>query len=485
MSGSAETVEERVEAPTETVEERAEAPRSSFGDRLNTLCGSFFLAICIAPLLALGACVLLGYNERNAACSDRAIAQGKEQVEMVGCDGAKGSDGQLVMFTCDLSRDGLTPLRVSSGLQSEGWSNVSFQGTGLKVMVEMLQCVERQEKKTETDGDVSVELTTYSYSQEWRSSYVDSFVFAEPPPGCDNPSSAKLLLQTSETYASSVVAGKYSLSSTYVRKVPLSTPLKFASAPQNWSASGSTYLTDRWLVNSTTGVGRVRARAFGNDWSKPQVTVLGEHTKGAVRKWIAPDSWLCSSFTLADLRPGTLSKDQLFSTLEAEADAVTLALRIVGFLLIWFAFSRVFLPLKVAADCIPFVGRWIGTQIERIACCISCLPACACSAGVIGVVWVFMRPLVGIPLLVFFVLVIGGYFAFKYYNQRKEDDAETPAVNDVAPTEEPASVPQQQAPAEEPASVPQQQSEAEAKDENELDLEAATDASAAAPAGGA
>mmetsp|Transcript_53040 Transcript_53040/g.148878 ORF Transcript_53040/g.148878 Transcript_53040/m.148878 type:complete len:111 (+) Transcript_53040:1078-1410(+) len=97
----------------------------------------------------------------------------------------------------------------------------------------------------------------------------------------------------------------------------------------------------------------------------------------------------------------------------------------------WFAFSRLFGPLEVAADCIACVGPCLGDSIAAIACSVSCLPGCACALGVIGIVWVVMRPAVGIPLILFFILVLAGFVGYKFY--RKSQGGEAREVEVVEP----------------------------------------------------
>merc|ERR1712151_659572 len=75
--------------------------------------------------------------------------------------------------------------------------------------------------------------------------------------------------------------------------------------------------------------------------------------------------------------------------------------------------SLMFGPLGVVADCIPCIGPMLGDSIETITCCISCLPATACCSLIVGIVWVGMRPQLGVPLLLVFVACIAGFACFK------------------------------------------------------------------------
>eukprot|EP00438_Fugacium_kawagutii_P005068 Skav200539 [mRNA] locus=scaffold676:116141:124286:- [translate_table: standard] len=129
--------------------------------------------------------------------------------------------------------------------------------------------------------------------------------------------------------------------------------------------------------------------------------------------WTAPDDWLCSGYTLQDLRIGTMEISAMWDLQRAESSGMTWVLRFLGFALAWIAFCLLAGPLEVATDCIPCIGPMLGNAVHAIACCVSCLPATACTMGVVGVVWIAMRPMIGIPLIIIFLLVMVGFVVWK------------------------------------------------------------------------
>jgi len=165
-------------------------------------------------------------------------------------------------------------------------------------------------------------------------------------------------------------------------------------------------------------IGDMRISFFGTNWANPAVTVLGENQGGTVKKWVAADTWLCSGYTLSDLKTGTLDKDAMFKALEEEAAALTWVLRFVGFMIGWVAFCCLAGPLEVAADCVPCIGPFLGDSLMCVASVVSCLPATACALAVIGIVWIAMRPIVGGCLLAVFATCFGGLICFKCYAQQ-------------------------------------------------------------------
>eukprot|EP00449_Zooxanthella_nutricula_P005312 CAMPEP_0198506140 /NCGR_PEP_ID=MMETSP1462-20131121/11498_1 /TAXON_ID=1333877 /ORGANISM="Brandtodinium nutriculum, Strain RCC3387" /LENGTH=412 /DNA_ID=CAMNT_0044235349 /DNA_START=78 /DNA_END=1312 /DNA_ORIENTATION=- len=393
---------------------------------VSRFCKSIFVAVCVAPLVLIGGVCVLGYNEHRAVCSVRAIDEGKKAVTEVGCDSATAGDGRLVMFSCDLKKDGLKPLSPSG----EDFKERSFQGTGLETTIEMYQCVEKKHSTTKKDkagGGTSTE-TTYSYDMQWMSSWVDRSKFnqaaearAAAKAKCGdvvNPQWSDAWPANGVQYAEEVQAGAFTLPREYVKQVPLDSQVTMGTAPARWSfqkPDGEGYY---FTGGGSNGIGRVRVKFAGNDWKHPAVTALGHNAGGQLSKWTASDSWMCAGFSLGEVRKGQVSKDDLFAKLETEANMMTYVLRAVGFLLSWFAFSLLFVPLEVAADCIPCIGPCLGDNIAAVTCCISCLPGLACSLGVAGCVWVFMRPMVGIPLLAVFVITLGGFIFFKIKNSK-------------------------------------------------------------------
>eukprot|EP00405_Crypthecodinium_cohnii_P013883 CAMPEP_0206447512 /NCGR_PEP_ID=MMETSP0324_2-20121206/16854_1 /ASSEMBLY_ACC=CAM_ASM_000836 /TAXON_ID=2866 /ORGANISM="Crypthecodinium cohnii, Strain Seligo" /LENGTH=417 /DNA_ID=CAMNT_0053916345 /DNA_START=129 /DNA_END=1382 /DNA_ORIENTATION=- len=394
---------------------------------------SLVVALCVAPILVIVGCFLLGWNEKRAVCDQRALDEALEKVKEVPCT-APAEDGHLVLFSCDVSDKGLASFELP-GVFAE--KNKAIKGTGVQVKALMKQCVESQDTKKDKGGGGGT-TTTFSYTVEWSDHFVDDSKFHKDllwKQACGVPNSWPDNFPTSKTfYADSAIVGPYTVSKPFVQKIPLTAPVK-ASAPNGWSETKTTTsgggsfmeysLEAVKTKNNPNRIGDYKVSFWTSDKSHPTMTVLGLNKNGQVTPWVSGKSWLCSGGTVYDLMYGKESKDDVFSVKMDEASAMTVILRILGFLLIWFACSRFMEPLGVLADCIPCIGPWLGDQIEAIACCISCFPACACSLGVIGVVYVAMRPLIGIPMLLIFVGTMAAGVLFKM-NSSKNAEARQP-----------------------------------------------------------
>jgi len=386
---------------------------------------SILCALIGAPLLMLISMILLGWNEKRAVCQSRAITAGKAAVVQAGCTSATQGSGDLVMFSCDLDNSSLPALSPPAGT---AFSGLSHRGPGLATKSEMYQCVEskREEKRQDSAGGGQTTVTTYTYSKAWRSSAVSSALFRAKTSSdfrrncnADNPSWPSQVPVSATKRASSARVGPFTIGQSFVSQIPLETPVTVQAVPAGWTASGSEYTSSRWQV-ARSDIGRVRVSFKGYNAAAPRMTVLGKNSNGQVGPWTAPSSWLCSGYTLSGFRTGAVPKDELFEQKKAQNTGLTWFLRFLGFALFWVAFCLCARPLEVVADCIPFVGPCLGDSVAAIATCVSCLPACACTMLIAGIVWVAMRPMVGGPLLLLCCCVFGSYAGFKAYSGQQK-----------------------------------------------------------------
>lgn len=385
------------------------------------LAGSVVGAICCAPVLVIGACMLLGWNEQRAVCRAKALYAGEAKAEMVNCINPSERNGELVMLSCSIRKDGLPQF------SSEGdFKDFHFVGVGLRTEAHMKQCVEHSESETRKDavGGGKKTITTYTYSVEWSSKHVDDSTFKKKHSqnwrqncGVDNPPWPAQVPLTGKKLAETMKVGSFSTRLT--SSVPLDTPLPINPAPKGWvGIGGHAFMSSGW-VKSNNDIGQVKVRFYGNDWAHPEATLLGKNLNGKISSWTAPASWLCGENEVEELKMGAMNKQAFFKSLHEDSHVLTWILRVVGFAVMWLAFSLLFGPLEVMADCIPCIGPCLGDSIAAVTCCVSCLPATACCCLIVGIVWVAMRPLVGGPLLGAFFFVAVALLVFKHASAGK------------------------------------------------------------------
>ena len=152
--------------------------------------------------------------------------------------------------------------------------------------------------------------------------------------------------------------------------------------------------------------------------SPQTISLIAKQFKGSFEPWVSK----VGGKSIDDLRNGTLSKDAMFTTLQSENTTRTWLIRLGGFALMAFGIFLVFNPLVVFADVLPSFGNIMGAGIGVFAIIIA-LPLTLIT---IAIGWVFVRPMVGIPLLVGAGAILAGgiYLAYRRGAVKKAAKAE-------------------------------------------------------------
>lgn len=394
-------------------------------------------ALIAAFLILIPATIVLGWNEKRAVCDQYMVTQAKDVAERVFCNADDMVVGDLYYFTCKITNESLSVSQVTApdGLAQYGEFAAglgSVVTTGLKMVSEMVQCVEKVNVTKNEDG--IIESTTYSYALEF-SDTLQSSTYAMPDSpellaGCgtttNNPRIWPEVLPYSRTlYSRSVNAGVFTLDKEFVDDIPLTRPLVLDSVPSGWVPSGDGY--EKYIADSVsaTGIGSMRVTFYGNDWTNNVVTAIGRNLGNLpcptgdapcqstwIGTWAPQDCWPCAFYTIGRLVMGEVSHDDLFGVLESSGQTSMMIVRFVGWVSFWVAFFFLAGPLKLVQDILPCIGRCFGDNIMGIACCVAIVPASACALVVMSLMWVMMRPYVGVPMfaLGFFGLVFVACF---------------------------------------------------------------------------
>jgi len=327
-----------------------------------------------------------------------------------------------LLISCDMDKSTLPIL----GFPDSAFSAIQVQGTGLKIQSQMLQCVEHVHETSTTTkdkvggGTTTVKHKSYFYNTEWRDYPVNSGLFkkkGEPSfaqnCGRENPPWPTDVPTSTELYAPFVDVGKtWKLEGDWVHMIPLATPVPLNATVVGWTSSAYEYQTFSSVGGNN--IGSMKVQFFTNYWgTPPTLTILGSaNSDGVFQDWVASDSWMCSGHSLKRVEQGQMTSDALFENMRNENTMLTWVCRLGFFVLFWAAFNCMFGPLEVAADCIPCIGPYLGDSISCITCCVSCLPAFACTVGIIGFMYVFLRPMIGIPLMLVFVVITVAFFGY-------------------------------------------------------------------------
>jgi len=384
-------------------------------------------AICVASTFLLVAVVLIGWTEHNSMCSHMAEFQAQDLIHgrQTDCsaESVRASRNRLVFFSCDITEDGMDTFSPQEGV--ENFSQLlSVKGTGLRTTVQMYQCLRiarNGSRYTSPPGGSKSEWRPYKTTMNWERYPVDSYLIQEQDPegfrrkcgGIHNPPWPTEELPTAgKQYSRQVRVGGpdgFVLEGDLVRKVPIKTPIQLDLRRLwgDWRKSQAGHISSRaWTPNENSRIGEVRVTFHSNDWNQTRVTVVGLNKDGVIKPWHARASWLCSGIPLADLKVGHWSAPFFFGELETERATDAWVYRGVGMLLFWLAFALVATPLGVTAGC----------QL-------AILPAFACGMGVAGLVWITVRPSLGVPMLIFCVSVFFCITGMQAYDKARLERA--------------------------------------------------------------
>lgn len=329
---------------------------------------------------------LLWWNEGRAVQTARSLTEGAGSIVESPADSVDASkDGKLVHMSGAVATE--QPV-------ADDELPVQTQAVKLVRTVEMYQWAE--EKKSETKkklGGGEETVTTYTYDKKWSEGRIDSSAF-EHPEGHENPEAPPY--ETKTFVADPVRVGAHKLSAEQVGKLnnAVDSPVEAAAAEQlpaelkeTMQVANGQFYIGADPKTPALGDARISYREV-----KPAAVSLAAVQTG--------DTFSAYQAKAGDqillVQEGMVTAADMFQKAQDENAMMTWILRAVGFVLMWLGIFLVFRPLAVFADVLPIVGTMLGAGIGFFAF----LGAAALSFITIAIAWVFVRPVLGIGLLV-------------------------------------------------------------------------------------
>lgn len=358
----------------------------SWGSRL----GESIKSVVFGFVLFVAAFPVLFWNESRSVRTARSLSEGLGAVVAVPADAVSaGNEGKLVHVAG----------KVDSGEEifDEEW-NVKAKGVKLIRWVEMYQWeeTEHSENRKKMGGGTETRKT-YSYSKEWSDSLFDSSRFAQPE-GHENPN--VFPVQPETFTADPVKVGAFTLSGGQLDQLNTATDLKIDAAAAEQLPEE---VRDR--VKVVDGLYYLGANAAAPEVGDARISFRivnpSEVSLVAVQsgETFAPYQAEAGDTVLL-VEEGIRTAAQMFKAAQDRNSTLTWILRGVGFFLFFLGTFLVFRPLAVVADVVPLFGTLLGAGIGLFAFLI----AVVLSSLTVAVAWFFVRPLLGISLL----LLAGG-----------------------------------------------------------------------------
>ena len=347
--------------------------------------GQSIKGLLVGFIASVASVFLLFWNEGRAVQTAKSLKEGSGAVVSISADQVDAAnDGKLVHISGEATTD--------ETLSDEEF-NISEQALRLERLVEMYQWEEDVDRDTRKKfGGGTETTTTYSYEEVWSDELIDSNSFNEKHRArYPNPDRMAVPPQTLD--ANKVTVGNFTLSPSLQSSIQNSSSISVSedNIPQDM-AEQMTVLDQETLY-------------YGEDSQEPRigdcrvrfvvtlpaiVSVIAEQTGDTFQPYQTE-----AGDALSMLRMDMVSADQMFAMAQADNRAMTWMLRGIGAVVMFIGLYMFTKPITVLADVIPIFGN-IAEMGFMFVCGMLTL---AGSSLVIGIAWVYYRPLVGIPLI--------------------------------------------------------------------------------------
>lgn len=265
--------------------------------------------------------------------------------------------------------------------------------------VEMFQWREEEVKETrdKIGGGPDI-ILSYRHRMEWSSTLIDSRRFEDPSPDRVNPPDMRY--QGVEFIADTVNLGSFQLHPDMVRSsMNFWEPLnpRQPDLPEGARVEGRQIFFGRDPANPQVGDLRVTFEIVPDT----EITVVARQSENRLVPW--RDSKNQSIYLL---RRGDHDLNDMVQMSRQDVRIQTWIFRGLGWLLMTIGINLVLRPIVMFGMVLPFLGRLIGGGLGLAAALLSAV----LTLITIGVAWVAVRPMVGIPLLIAAGVLLGMQF---------------------------------------------------------------------------
>lgn len=362
--------------------------------------GGSIKGIFFGIILFLISFVVLWWNEGRAVKTAEGLTEGAGIVTSVfSGDVDPKHEGDLIHIVDEV---------ISTDTITDPTFNIQSTELKLQRKVEMYQWVEsKSEKKEKNLGGSETTTTTYDYNKEWSETMVNSNNF-EVSGEYNNPN--HFPYEKEEFEANQVTMGAFDFPSNLMgnlnnyKSISLNnydSPIKNSKVTSN-----SIYIGDGTEQNPRIGDMKISFYEV----NEALVSVISQQSGNTLRPYKTENESTISLLEMGDVAP-----ESMFEAAQSRNSTMTWILRFVGFLLMFFGISKVFKPLVVLGDVVPFIGRIIGGGVSIVAGLISI----TLTLTTIAIAWIFYRPILAFSLLG----IAAGALIFIFIKNKKEKSA--------------------------------------------------------------
>lgn len=406
-----------------------ETKTTNYGQRLS---GSLKGIISGLLMFIVGTC-LLWWNEGRAVKTAKGIKEA--QSVAVHVDDVSSVDasfnGKLIHASA---------FADTKDTLSDDFLGVRELAVKLNRKVEYYQWVENTKtEKRDRIGGSEETVTTYTYEMKWVNAPVASSEFKDEQ--YRNRNFVLTQMEDKEQMAPNVTFGAYTLPDFLKRRISGDVPATVKMTDeqiQEWNKElrSSNNLNESAskdsISNDSISLVHVSNNVvyFGRSSKKPQVgdvritfnkvmpadiSLIAKVNGSTFEEYTAKNG---SSFSRLEM--GQKSAENMFEHAHDENRTLTWILRLVGVLLVIFGLKTMFSILPTLFKVLPFLADIVNLGVGLVCSVLGLV----WSLLVIGVAWLFYRPLLGITLV---VLAVGGIIFLKQRSKKETDSSSIPS----------------------------------------------------------
>jgi hypothetical protein len=351
------------------------------------------IGLVLGPVLVIGACVALFWNEARAVQTARSLAEGAAIVVDIPAQPISlANDGLLVHVTGEL--------KAATKLTDPDFG-VSADAVRLIRDVWMFQWTEESKSETrKTAGGAEETVTTYTYRKEWSGRPIDSSRFKESGLH-ENP---PMTIRARDITSADATLGAFRLGDQAIRSFNTDTPhavdpsvaeglRKQMNRPVNIQI-GQIYLSEN-PGSPQIGDYRIAYRIVPTGTASIVARHSGSELTGYQTK--AGDVILLA-------HTGSQSAAEMFKAAEDANRVLTWILRGVFTLIMFIGFALSTRILVALADLVPFIGNVMQATTFAVALLLTAILA----PLTIAIAWLFYRPAIALGIVAGSAAVVFG-----------------------------------------------------------------------------
>ncbi len=343
--------------------------------------GASVKGVFFGILLIIGGITLLWTNEGRAVKTARALEEGSENVISIQPDKIDVANNNKLVHVSGLATtiDTITDVDF----------NVRVNALKLTRIAQHYQWKEKSVSKTEKNlgGSTDTE-TTYSYTQGWENSPIESDKFKIPAGHQNlNPYS----YNDESIFAETITLGAFALPENLAKRISSSKKISIPSLDTNLSkiaviASDYIYIGSKNVGSPQIGDLRI---SFTAVYPK-QISIVAKQFDNTFEEYIASNG---NNVEL--LQEGTVSAERMFNNAIESNTTKTWLMRLLGFLLLFVGLRGIFKPLVAVVNIVPFLGSILSMGLG-VVCFAMAFPL---SVIIIATAWLAYRPMLAAILI--------------------------------------------------------------------------------------